>query len=67
MGSSKVCREVTFDEPFGHGEGRSGTDGSCGKRDIDPIQQFRHEVRTNFHGDLKGPFNTADRAKAVSR
>ncbi|BEI80261.1 hypothetical protein CcaverHIS002_0107900 [Cutaneotrichosporon cavernicola] len=36
----------------------------CGKRNIDPIEQFRYEVRTNFHGDLKGPFNTADRAKA---
>ncbi|KAL1409946.1 hypothetical protein Q8F55_003945 [Vanrija albida] len=36
----------------------------CNKRGLDPVQQFRLEVSNNFHGDLKGPFNVEDRAKA---
>lgn len=31
---------------------------------LDPVQQFRLEVSTHFHGKLKGPFNAEDRAKA---
>lgn len=31
---------------------------------LNPIEVFRKEVRQNFAGRLKGPFNTTDRAKA---
>lgn len=31
---------------------------------LDPVQVFRHEVRKNFIGRLKGPFNAEDRRKA---
>lgn len=31
---------------------------------LDPVQVFRQEVKHNFVGRLKGPFNIADRAKA---
>lgn len=31
---------------------------------LDPVQVFRQEVRRNFIGRLKGPFNTEDRRKA---
>lgn len=39
---------------------------SCAKQGLNPVQQFRDEVSSHFHGDLKGPFNVEDRAKAVS-
>jgi uncharacterized ferritin-like protein (DUF455 family) len=38
----------------------------CAREGLDPVLQFRDEVRRNFHGDLRGPFNVEDRAKAVS-
>lgn len=31
---------------------------------IDPVQAFREEVRKGWRGDVKGPFNVDDRAKA---
>ncbi len=31
---------------------------------LDPVQAFRQEVRKNFIGRLKGPFNADDRRKA---
>ncbi|CBQ68518.1 conserved hypothetical protein [Sporisorium reilianum SRZ2] len=31
---------------------------------LDPVQAFRREVRANFIGRLKGPFNAEDRRKA---
>lgn len=40
---------------------------SCARQGLEPVQQFRLEVSNNFHGDLKGPFNITDRARAVSR
>lgn len=36
----------------------------CAQAGLDPIAVFRSEVRQNFIGRLKGPFNSADRAKA---
>jgi len=30
----------------------------------DPVQVFREQVRRNFVGKLKGPFNAPDRARA---
>lgn len=38
----------------------------CQKKGIDPIKTFREEVFANFHGKIKGPFNSEDRLKAVS-
>lgn len=38
----------------------------CQKQGVDPIKTFREEVFANFHGKIKGPFNTEDRLKAVS-
>ncbi|KAI5479292.1 Rieske [Pseudohyphozyma bogoriensis] len=31
---------------------------------LDPVETFRNEVKINFHGKLKGPFNDGDREKA---
>ncbi|KAJ9111425.1 hypothetical protein QFC19_001194 [Naganishia cerealis] len=36
----------------------------CERMGLDPVEQFREEVRANFRGKLKGPFNTADRLTA---
>ncbi|CDZ96587.1 duf455-domain-containing protein [Phaffia rhodozyma] len=36
----------------------------CDLQNVDPVQAFRKEVRTNFHGKLKGPFNELDRGLA---
>lgn len=38
----------------------------CQERGVDPIKTFREEVSANFHGKVKGPFNSEDRLKAVS-
>lgn len=38
----------------------------CQQNRVDPITTFREEVAANFHGKIKGPFNEADRLKAVS-
>jgi uncharacterized ferritin-like protein (DUF455 family) len=37
----------------------------CQKQGLDPVKTFREEVFANFHGKIKGPFNTEDRLKAV--
>lgn len=31
---------------------------------MDPVSTFREEVKRNWRGDLKGPFNVEDREKA---
>ncbi|KAI0339942.1 DUF455-domain-containing protein [Trametopsis cervina] len=36
----------------------------CEREGVDPIQTFREEVRTNFRGEVKGPFNIEAREKA---
>ncbi|KAJ9104453.1 hypothetical protein QFC21_001948 [Naganishia friedmannii] len=36
----------------------------CERMGLDPIEQFREEVRSNFRGKIKGPFNAADRLTA---
>lgn len=36
----------------------------CKNEGVDPIQTFREEVRRGWRGDIKGPFNEKDRAKA---
>lgn len=36
----------------------------CEKLGLDPVETFRKEVRENFKGRVKGPFNTKDRLKA---
>lgn len=36
----------------------------CEREGLDPIQTFRDEVKKNFRGDVKGPFNVEDREKA---
>jgi len=36
----------------------------CKNEGVDPIQTFREEVRRGWRGDIKGPFNEEDRAKA---
>jgi uncharacterized ferritin-like protein (DUF455 family) len=36
----------------------------CKNEGVDPIQTFREEVRHGWRGDIKGPFNEKDRAKA---
>ena len=36
----------------------------CKKEGVDPIQAFREEVRRGWRGEIKGPFNEEDRAKA---
>ncbi|KAJ9115058.1 hypothetical protein QFC22_005386 [Naganishia vaughanmartiniae] len=36
----------------------------CERMGLDPIEQFREEVRSNFRGKIKGPFNIADRLTA---
>jgi uncharacterized ferritin-like protein (DUF455 family) len=36
----------------------------CKNQGVDPIQTFREEVRCGWRGDIKGPFNEEDRAKA---
>ncbi|SPO28326.1 related to Rieske [2Fe-2S] domain protein [Ustilago trichophora] len=37
---------------------------STARPQLDPVQVFRQEVRRNFIGRLKGPFNAEDRRKA---
>ncbi|KAJ9114579.1 hypothetical protein QFC20_001453 [Naganishia adeliensis] len=34
------------------------------RMNLDPVEQFRKEVRENFRGKIKGPFNTDDRLTA---
>jgi uncharacterized ferritin-like protein (DUF455 family) len=36
----------------------------CKNEGIDPVQTFREEVRRGWRGDIRGPFNEKDRAKA---
>ncbi|TFK86957.1 DUF455-domain-containing protein [Polyporus arcularius HHB13444] len=36
----------------------------CAKQGVDPVQTFRDEVKRGWRGDVKGPFNAADREKA---
>jgi len=36
----------------------------CKNEGVDPIQTFREEVRRGWRGDIRGPFNDDDRAKA---
>ncbi|KAI0738170.1 hypothetical protein C8Q80DRAFT_1207277, partial [Daedaleopsis nitida] len=36
----------------------------CAKEGVDPVQAFREEVKRGWRGDVKGPFNAADREKA---
>lgn len=36
----------------------------CEREGVDAVKTFREEVRANFRGDVKGPFNVEDREKA---
>lgn len=36
----------------------------CERDGVDPVAAFREEVRKNWTGDLKGPFNVEDRERA---
>ena len=36
----------------------------CKNEGVDPVQTFREEVRRGWRGDIRGPFNDNDRAKA---
>ncbi|KAM0792280.1 hypothetical protein ACM66B_004971 [Microbotryomycetes sp. NB124-2] len=36
----------------------------CRAIDEDPVERFRREVKQHFYGQLRGPFNEADRSKA---
>jgi hypothetical protein len=36
----------------------------CEKDGIDPVNAFREEVRKGWRGEIKGPFNEEDRARA---
>jgi uncharacterized ferritin-like protein (DUF455 family) len=36
----------------------------CEKEGLDPVQTFRDEVRKGWRGEIKGPFNKDDRARA---
>ena len=36
----------------------------CERDGLDPVQTFREEVRKNFRGEVKGPFNVEAREKA---
>jgi len=36
----------------------------CNNQGVDPVKAFREEVRMGWRGDIKGPFNEADREKA---
>ena len=37
---------------------------TCELLGLDPIQEFRQNVRKHFHGTIKGPFNQSDRRLA---
>lgn len=36
----------------------------CEREGVDPVQTFREEVKANFRGEVKGPFNVEAREKA---
>jgi uncharacterized ferritin-like protein (DUF455 family) len=36
----------------------------CEKEGVDPVSAFREEVKKGWRGEVKGPFNVADREKA---
>ncbi|KAI0263567.1 hypothetical protein BC834DRAFT_886329 [Gloeopeniophorella convolvens] len=36
----------------------------CAAEGVEPVSAFREEVRKGWHGEVKGPFNVEDRAKA---
>ncbi|CAO1626959.1 unnamed protein product [Sympodiomycopsis kandeliae] len=64
--STKVLEIIHHDEITHVGIGNRHLHYLCAlpNSPLQPIQVFREEVRRNFAGRLKGPFNTEDRKKA---
>ncbi|KAB5591039.1 hypothetical protein CTheo_5534 [Ceratobasidium theobromae] len=62
--SVKVLEVIHWDEVTHVTAGHRWFTWACGLLGEDPVQTFRREVRAHFSGALKGPFNTADRARA---
>ncbi|CUA71626.1 putative protein HI_0077 [Haemophilus influenzae Rd KW20] [Rhizoctonia solani] len=62
--SVKVLEVIHWDEVTHVTAGHRWFTWACNLLEEDPVHSFRREVKAHFSGALKGPFNTADRARA---
>jgi uncharacterized ferritin-like protein (DUF455 family) len=62
--SVKILEIIHMDEVTHVTAGHRWFSWICRNQGVDPVKTFREEVRKGWRGDIKGPFNEADREKA---
>jgi uncharacterized ferritin-like protein (DUF455 family) len=62
--SVKILEIIHMDEVTHVTAGHRWFSWLCNNAGVDPVKAFREEVRQHWRGDIKGPFNEADREKA---